>query len=319
MKAIVYEKYGGPEVLHLKEVPAPEPKDNEVLVRVHSTSVSSGDVRLRKADPFAVRLLFGLFRPKKLSILGMVFAGQIEKVGKQVQHFKEGDQVYGTTSMRFGTYAAFVSLPETGVIALKPAQLSYEEAASLPFGALTALHFLRKANITRGQNILIYGSSGAVGTAAVQLAKYFGARVTAVCSTGNVAMVKALGADIVIDYSKQDFSKSSEKYDVLFDAVGKSPFAGSVHSLTSTGTYLRVVHMSPTAIARGIWMKMTSAKKLFAGTMKENQDALLFLNQLVEAGSFVPVIDRVYELGQIAEAHGYVEQGHKKGNVVITI
>jgi NADPH:quinone reductase-like Zn-dependent oxidoreductase len=263
--------------------------------------------------------MFGLFHPKKFPILGMVFAGQIEKVGKQVQHFKEGDPVYGTTNMRFGTYAEFVCLPETGVIALKPDRLSYREAASLPFGALTALHFLRKANITRGQKLLIYGASGAVGTAAVQLARYFGARVTAVCSTANAELVKTLGAEKVIDYSKEDFSKSQEKYDIIFDAVGKSPFAGSVQSLTSTGTYLRVVHMSPRAIARGIWMKMTSAKKLFAGTMKENQDDLLFLNHLVEAGSLIPVIDRVYELSQIADAHSYVEKGHKIGNVVITI
>jgi NADPH:quinone reductase-like Zn-dependent oxidoreductase len=289
------------------------------MVRVYSTAVSSGDVRLRKADPFAVRFLFGLFHPKKFPILGMVFGGQIEKAGKDVQHFKSGDPVYGTTSMKFGTYAEFVCLPETGVIALKPGQLSYEEAASIPFGALTALHFLRKAKITKGQKILVYGASGAVGTAAVQLAKYFGAQVTAVCGTANVALVKTLGADKVIDYSKEDFSKSPEKYDILFDAVGKSPFAGSVQSLTSTGTYLRVVHMSAGALARGLWMKMTSAKKLIAGTMKENQDDLLFMNQLVEAGSFITVIDRVYELGQIAEAHSYVEQGHKKGNVVITI
>jgi NADPH:quinone reductase-like Zn-dependent oxidoreductase len=319
MKAIVYEKYGGPEVLQLKEVPAPEPKDNEVMVRVHSTAVSSGDVRLRKADPFAVRFMFGLIHPKKNPILGMVFAGQIEKAGKRVQHFKEGDPVYGTTSMKFGTYAEFVCLPETGVIALKPEQLSYQEAASLPFGALTALHFLRKANITKGQKLLIYGASGAVGTAAVQLARYFGTRVTAVCSTDNAELVKALGADKVIDYTKEDFSKSQVKYDIIFDAVGKSPFAACVQSLTSTGTYLRVVHMSAAALARGIWMKMTSAKKLIAGTMKENQDALLFLNHLVEAGSLVPVIDRVYELSQIADAHSYVEKGHKKGNVVITI
>jgi NADPH:quinone reductase-like Zn-dependent oxidoreductase len=263
--------------------------------------------------------MFGLFHPKKFPILGMVFAGQIEKVGKQVQHFKEGDPVYGTTSMRFGTYAEFVCLPETGVIALKPSQLSYEEAASLPFGGLTALHFLRKANITRGQKLLIYGASGAVGTAAVQLARYFGAQVTAVCSTSNLEMVKVLGAERVIDYSKEDFSKNQEKYDIIFDAVGKSPFSGSVQSLTPNGTYLRVVHMSVAALARGIWMKMTSAKKLFAGTMKENQDALLFLNHLVEAGSLVPVIDRVYDLDQIEEAHRYVEKGHKKGNVVVTI
>lgn len=234
MKAIIYEKYGGPEVLQLKEVKTPTPKDNEVLVRVYATSVNSGEIRLRKADPFAVRLMFGFLRPKQ-PILGVVLAGEIEQAGKNVTQFKEGDQVYGTTGMRFGAYTEYVCLPANAALALKPVNLTYKEAAAIPFGATIALHFLRKANIKRGQKVLIYGASGAVGTAVLQLAKYFGASVTAVYSTANMIMVKSLGADYVIDYSKQDFSKNQNRYDIIFDAVGKSNFSGCVQSLQKNG------------------------------------------------------------------------------------
>lgn len=318
MKAIVYEKYGGPEVLQLKEVETPAPKHNEVLVRVYATSVTSGDVRLRKADPFAVRFIFGLFRPKQ-SILGVVLAGEIEQAGKDVMQFKEGEQVYGTTGMQFGAYAEYVCLPANAALALKPAKLTYKEAASIPFGATTALYFLRKANIKRGQKVMIYGASGAVGTAAVQLAKYFGADVTAVCSTANIAMVKSLGADNVIDYTKRDFSKSQNRYDIIFDAVGKSHFSSCVQSLHKNGSYLRVVHMSLSAIVCGLWVSMTSRKKVMGGGITETADDLIFLNHLIEGGDLKPVIDRTYPFDQMAEAHQYVEMGHKKGNVVITV
>lgn len=318
MKAIVYEQYGSPEVLQLKEVEAPVPTDNEVLIRVHATAVNSGDIRLRKADPFAVRLMCGLIRPKK-SILGVVLAGEIETVGKNVKRFREGDPVYGTTGMSFGAYAEYICLPEDAVLAIKPVTLTYKEAASIPFGGTTALHFLRKGNIQRGQKILIYGASGAVGSSAIQLAKYFGAEVTGVCSTANVALVKSLGAAKVIDYKKEDFSKSDETYDIIFDAVGRSPFSGSIKSLKKNGYYLRVVHLSLSAILRGLWISLTSGKKVIGGQITETAEDLIFLNGLIESGQLKPVIDRSYPLEEISEAHGYVEKGHKKGNVIIIV
>lgn len=318
MKAIVYEKYGPPEVLHLEQMEKPAPKDNEVLIRVHATAVNSGDVRMRKADPFAVRFMLGLMRPGK-RVLGVVFAGKIEAVGKKVTLFKEGDQVYGSTFLSFGAYAEYKCLPEEGIIAIKPVSLTYEEAAAIPFGSNTALHFLKRAKIQSGQKILVYGASGAVGTAAVQIAKYFGAEVTAVCSTGNVAMVKSLGADSVIDYTMEDFTKRREAYDIIFDTVGKSPFSGSVKSLKKNGYYLRIVHMSLAPIVKGLWISMTSNKKVIGGVASGKAEDLIFLNKLIEAGQLKPVIDKTYPLEQIVEAHGYVEKGHKKGNVIITI
>jgi len=318
MKAIVYEQYGSPVVLKLKDVEAPLPKDNEVLIKVHATAVNSGDVRLRKADPFAVRFMFGLMRPK-IPILGVVLAGEIVTVGKNVKLFKAGDQVYGKTGMGFGAYAEYKCLPEDAVLAIKPANLSYEEAAAIPFGGTTALHFLRKGNISSGQKVLIYGASGAVGTTAVQLAKYFGTEVTAVCSTGNVPMMNSLGADKVIDYTKEDFSKNGETFDIILDTVGKSPFGGSVRSLKKNGKYLRVVHMALGPVLKGIWISMTTGKKVIGGQIKETADDLVFLNDLIESGKLKPVIDKTYPLEQIVDAHTYVEKGHKKGNVVITV
>ena len=318
MKAIVYERYGPPEVLHLKEVEKPIPKANEVLIRIYATSVTSGDVRIRKADPWFVRLMLGLTRPK-ITILGVVLAGEIEAIGKDITLFKEGDPVYGMTIKHFGAYAEYKCLPEDGILGLKPVSLTYKEAAAMPFGDTTALHFLRKAKIKAGQKILIYGASGAVGTSAVQLAKYFGAEVTGVCSTANVAMVKSLGADKVIDYTKEDFSKNGETYDIVFDTVGKSPFSGSVKSLKKNGYYLRVVHMALSPVIRGLWVSLTSGKKVIGGVANVKAEDLVFLNNLIEAGHLKPVIDKSYPLEEIVEAHQYVEQGHKKGNVVITI
>jgi NADPH:quinone reductase-like Zn-dependent oxidoreductase len=318
MKAIVYEQYGSPAVLKPKEVEAPLPKDNEVLIRIYATAVNSGDVRLRKADPFAVRFMFGLMRPK-IPILGVVLAGEIVTIGKNVKLFKAGDQVYGKTGMGFGAYAEYKCLPEDAVLAIKPANLTYAEAAAIPFGGTTALHFLRKGGISSGQKVLIYGASGAVGTTAVQLAKYFGAEVTAVCSTGNVTLMSSLGADKVIDYTREDFSKNGETYDMILDTVGKSPFEGSVRSLNKNGKYLRVVHMALGPILKGIWISLTSSKKVIGGQIKETAEDLIFLNSLIETGKLKPVIDRTYPLEQIVDAHTYVEKGHKKGNVVITV
>lgn len=317
MKAIIYEKYGTPDVLHLSEVEKPAPKDNEVLIRVHATAVNSGDVRLRKANPFAVRFMFGLFKPNR-KILGVVLSGEIEEVGKNVKHFKEGDKVFGTTGMKFGAYAEYKCLPEDGVMSIKPTNMTHKEAASLPFGGLTSLHFLKKGKIQRGQKVLIYGASGALGTSAVQLAKYFGVEVTGVCSTSNVEMVKSLGADKVIDYSKEDFSKSGEEYDIIFDTVGKSSFSGSVKSLKKNGYYLRAVHMDIFSVLSGLWVSMTGTKKVIGGGGEIVED-LILLKSLAEAGHLKAVIDRTYRLQEIAEAHAYVEQGHKKGNVVVTV
>jgi NADPH:quinone reductase-like Zn-dependent oxidoreductase len=318
MKAVEYTRYGSPEVLELKEIEMPVPGDNEILIRIFATAVSSGDVRLRKADPFAVRLLFGLLKPKK-KILGVVLAGEVEAIGKNVTMFKEGDQVYGSTGLGLGTYAQFICLPQYGVLSLKPSNLTYKEAAAIPFGGTTALSFLRKGKIQRGQKVLVYGASGAVGTSAVQLAKYFGAEVTAVCSTANLDLMKSLGADVVIDYTKDDFNQIGERYDIILDTVGKSPFATCVKLLKHDGYYLRVVHMALSAIFKGLWISATTEKKVIGGGITETAEDLILLKKLSEDGDLKPVIDRCYALEQIVEAHAYVEKGHKKGNVVVTI
>ncbi len=318
INAIVCQKYGTPEVLQLTQLPKPIPKDNEILIRNHATVVSSGDVRIRKADPFAVRFVFGLTRPKN-PILGVILSGEIEAAGKDVKLFKAGDRVFGMTGMRFGAYAEYLCLPETAAVTRMPNEMTYQETAAITFGGNTSLCFLRKANIKSGQKVLIYGASGALGTSAVQLAKHFGAEVTGICSTANLEMVKSLGADRVIDYTKEDFTKNGETYDVIFDTVGKSPFSGCVKSLVKNGCYLRAVHMSLSPILRGLWTSVTSGKKVIGGVVGEKAEDLVFLKNLFEKGELKPVIDKIYPLEQIAEAHGYVEKGHKKGNVVITL
>jgi NADPH:quinone reductase-like Zn-dependent oxidoreductase len=317
MKAIVYTQYGPPEVLQLKEVEKPTPKDNEILLRVRATAANSGDWRIRRADPFAVRLFFGLTKPK-ISILGSVFSGEIEEIGKDVLFFKVGDQVFGSTDMRFGAYAEYKCLPENGTLALKPNTITHKEAAVIPFGGTTALHFIKKVNIKKGQKVLIYGASGAVGTAAVQLAKHFGANVTGVCSTANINLVKSLGADNVIDYTKEDFTQNGETYDVIFDTVKKISFSRSLKSLNKNGTMI----LSAAGIAemfQGLWTSMTSNKKVMSGVISQTAGDILFLKELIETNKMKPVIDRTYPLEQTAEAHTYIEKGHKKGNVAITV
>jgi NADPH:quinone reductase-like Zn-dependent oxidoreductase len=320
MKAIVCTEYGLPDVLQLKEVEKPTPRDNEVLIRIYSTTVTSGDLRIRKADPFAVRFLYGFLRPKKITILGSDLAGEIEAVGKNVKLFKKGDQVFAGTGVSLGSNTEYICMPEGGAVATKPANMTYDEAAVIPFGATTSLIFLRdKGNIQSGQKVLIYGASGALGTAAVQLARYFGAEVTGVCSTTNLDLVKSLGADKVIDYTKEDFTKSGQTYDIVFDTIGKSPFSGCLKSLKEKGVYLRAVHMGLSPILRGLWTSMTSTKKVIGAIAIPRKVDLIFLKNLIEAGKMKSVIDRSYPLEQIAEAHKYVEQGHKKGNVIITV
>jgi len=323
MKAIVYTKYGPPNVLQLTEVEKPTPKDNEVLVKIHATTVTATECTFRKGEPFFSRLFTGLMKPK-ITTLGEELAGEIEAVGKDVKLFKKGDQIFGTAGPGFGANAEYICIPEDEVLTIKPTNVTYEEAASSVDGFLTALPFLRdKGNIQSGQKVLINGASGSVGAAAVQIAKYFGAEVTGVCSTTNLEMVKSLGADKVIDYTTEDFTKSGETYDIIFDTVGKTSFSNCKSSLKQTGIFLEA-GIGLTILPQVLWTSMIGGKKaMIAATglrpASERAKDLIFLNELMEAGKIKPVIDRIYPLEQIAEAHRYVDKGHKKGNVVITI
>ena len=320
MKAIVCTEYGFPDVMQLKELEKPTPKDNEILIKIHATTVTSADVRIRKADPFPVRFFYGFRRPKNNTVLGSELAGEIEAIGQNVKQFNVGDSVFAGAGISLGTNAEYICLPAAGAIAIKPTNMTYEEAAAIPFGATTSLFFLRdQGKIQGGQDVLIYGASGALGTAAVQLAKSFGAQVTGVCSTGNLALVKSLGADTVIDYTKEDFTQRGKTYDIVFDAIGKSQFSGCLRSLKKNGRYLRAVHIDLVSILRGLWTSITSSKTVLGGVAIERKEDLIVLKELIEAESMKAVIDRCYPLEQTDEAHRYVEQGHKKGCVVITV
>jgi NADPH:quinone reductase-like Zn-dependent oxidoreductase len=317
MKAAVYIQYGLPGVLQVKQVENPIPQKNEVLVRIKATAVNSGDIRLRKADPFAVRFIFGLIKPK-INILGCVFSGEVESVGEDVKLFKVGDFVFGHTNMRFGSYAEYLCIRDNASIALKPANISHKEAAVIPFGGVTALHFIKKVKIKPGQKVLVVGASGAVGSAAVQLAKSFGAEVTGICSTANIALVKALGADKVIDYTKEDFNQTGETYDIIFDTVKAISVSRSMKSLNKTGTMI-LSAAGMLEMLLGLWISIVSKKKIMAGVISHKAADLIFLKELIATEKFKPVIDKTYSLEQIAEAHAYVEKGHKKGNVAIEV
>lgn len=296
MKAVVYEKYGPPEVLELRDIPKPAPKANEVLVKIHATTVSAGDWRMRKADPFLARLFNGLFQPKKVKILGFELAGVIEEVGCEVRSFKPGDQVFAFCGYKFGGYAEYACLPVDDHIAIKPSTMTFEEAATVPLGGLTALRFLKQAGIKQGASVMIYGASGSVGTFAVQIAKSYGAGVTAVCSTANVDLVSRLGADKTIDYTREDFRKAPASFDIVFDAVGKTSKSVCKPLLKPGGRYVSV-----------------------AGSPKPGDNDLLTLKELIESGKLTTAIDRRYNLEQIREAHAYVESFRKKGNVVVNV
>ncbi|MEW5797503.1 MAG: NAD(P)-dependent alcohol dehydrogenase [Bacteroidota bacterium] len=322
MKAIICPKYGPPEVLHLAETAKPVPKANEVLIKIYATTVTVADYRIRSFTvPLSywlpARLALGVTKPKN-PILGVELAGEVESVGSGVRRFKKGDRVFAATLSGGGAYAEYICLPEHGPIAVKPENISFEEAAAIPIGAQTALHYLRKANIQNGQTILIYGASGSVGTYAVQLAKYFGAVVTGVCSAANIDLVKSLGADKVIDYTKENFADTGEMFDIVFEAVNKSSFKDCIKVVKRSGIYINITQPIPTF--RMLWSKLTTEKRLMLGeNAPDTAELLNILKELIAAGKIKSVIDRCYTMEQIVEAHRYVEQGHKKGNVVVSI
>jgi NADPH:quinone reductase-like Zn-dependent oxidoreductase len=325
VKAILHTQYGSPDLLRFKEVNKPVPKDNEVLIRVHATTVSTGDCNMRNFTfvtksmlPMA-KLMFGIGKPWKERILGTELAGEVVGAGKDVTRFKAGDRVFGSTGMAGGGHAQYACLPEKGALAIKPDSLSWEEAVAIPFGANTALYYLRNlGKIQAGHKLLIIGASGSIGSAGVQLAKHFGAAVTAMCSGANVEMVKSLGADKVIDYTKDDFTKNAETYDLVFDVVGATTFDHCQNSLKPKGIFLACI-MGLTDMLRALWTSITGGKKMRGGVAINNLERMTFIAELAAAGKLKPVIDRSYPLEQIAEAFKHVERGHKKGNVVITV
>ena len=330
MKAIMYTAYGPPDVLKLVEVEKPSPKDNEILIRIHATSVNYGDTLARNFKevsprrfnmPFffwlPARIVFGFSKPK-VNILGSELAGQIEATGKDVKRFKKGDQVFGYRGQSMGANTEYLCMPEDGLVAIKPANMTYAEAAAIPYGALTALNLLRKVNIQPGQKVLINGASGGIGSAAVQLAKYFGAEVTGVCSTPRLEFVKSLGADKVIDYTKEDFTQNGETYDLIFDILGRSSFSRCKGSLNQNGRYL-LASFKVKQLFQMLWTSMIGSKKVICALSGEKIEDLLFIKDLAEAGKIKSLIDKCYRLEQAAEAHRYIEQGHKRGNIIITV
>lgn len=296
MKAIIYEKYGTADVLNLTEIDKPIPKNDEVLIKIISTSVSAADWRLRKADPFLARIFNGLFKPKRVKILGFEISGIVEETGKNVSGFKKGDAVFAYCGLKFGGYAEYICLKETDIIAHKPENITFEEAATIPLGSLTSLYFLRKANISAGLKILIYGASGSVGTFAIQLAKYFGAEVTSVCSQKNIDLVKSLGTDYAIDYTTTEITSLNEKFDVIFDAVGKISNSDCRKIMSTSGKFVSVKSQS-----------------------KPTKMDLHFIKELIESKKLISIIDKTYKLKDIREAHRYVEQFRKSGNVAVLV
>ena len=331
MKAVVYTKYGPPDVLQLKEVEKPVPKDNEVLIKVHATTVNYGDIiarNFKKISPrkftmpmplwFPTRMVFGFKKPRK-KILGNEFAGEIEAVGKNVKRFNKGDQVFGYRGQSMGTYAEYICMPEKGTVAIKPSNMTFKEAAAIPYGAIMALNLLKKVNIQPGQKVLINGASGGIGSASVQFAKFhFGAEVTGVCSTPRLELVKSLGADKVIDYTNEDFTANGETYDLIFDILGKSSFSRCKNSLKKNGHYL-LASFKMKQLFQMLWTKIKGSKKVICAFASEKAEDLIFIKELIEAGKIKSIIDKCYPLEQIVEAHRYVETGNKKGNIVITL
>ncbi len=327
MKAVVWTDYGPADVLKLHEVEKPIPGDNEVLIKIHAATVTAGDCEQRSLDlPFWYRLIMrayvGLRRPQRITILGMDLAGEIESVGRDVRRFRNGDQVFAATGFAHqGTYAQYICLPDElpeGAMALKPANMTFEEAAAVPTGGLEALCFLRQGRLQSGEKVLINGAGGTIGTFAVQVAKHLGAEVTAVDSAGKLDMLRSIGADHAIDYTQQDFTKLGETYEFILDVVSKSPFAGSLQSLKRNGRYL-IANPGLSQLARGRWASITRGLQVMSGAAQARSDDLVYLKELIEAGKLGSVIDRVYPLEQAAEAHRYVETGRKKGHVVITV
>ena len=330
MKAMILTKYGSPDVLQLAEAAKPTPNDKEILVRIHATSVGYGDILARNFKAISPRkfnmpLLFWLFakiyfgfKKPKITILGSDFAGVIESVGKNVTLFKPGDQVFGYLGQGMGAYAEYRCIPENGCVAKKPANMTFEEAAVVPYGAIMALNLLRKAKIQSGQKVLINGASGGIGSAAVQIAKHFGAEVTGVCGTPRLEFVKSLGADQVIDYTSDDFTQSGERYDLIFDILGKSSFSRCKSSLKPNGRYI-LVSFKMKQLVQMLWTSITGGKKVICVMLPAKTEDLIFIKELIEAGKIKSFIDRRFPLEQTAEAHRYVEKGHKKGNIVITM
>lgn len=327
MEAIVWTKYGNPESLQLREIPKPHPKDNEVLIRVHASTVTVGDCEMRRLKyplfmGLLVRMYIGFRKPKRITILGMELSGTVEAIGKDVTKFKQGDEVFAATGfLGTGAYAEYICLPEkpeAGAMALKPASMTFEEAASVPVGGLEALYLLRQANIQPGQEVLINGAGGTVGPFAIQISKYYSATVTAVDSSQKLDILRSIGADHVIDYKQTNFTKSGKKYDVIFNVIGNTSYSGCIRSLKETGIYL---HTQPSLIRkyRRRWTSKRSNKRVIIGTSTDNTDDLIFLRELIEDGKIKSLIDRTYLLEETAEAHRYVETGQKIGNVVITV
>lgn len=329
MKAVVYTEYGSPNVLHVNEVPTPTPADNEVLVKVYAVSVNFGDLMARNfgnisASQFNMpsffwlmaRIAFGLKKPKN-AILGSEFSGRIEAVGKEVTAYKAGDAVFGYTGQKMGTYAEYLTLPADGMLASIPENLSFEQAAAIPYGGLTALNLLRKMNIKPGQHVLIIGASGGIGAAAVQLAKHYGAHVTGICGTPRIDYVKSLGADAVIDYTREDFTKNGQVYDLIFDVLGRGSFNRSKQSLKKGGTYL-MASFKMKQVFQMMWTSKFGSRKLVCALSSEKPADLLYIRDLIAKGNYKAVIDRVFPMAQASDAHRYVESGSKQGSVVIT-